>query len=86
MKGISKELEELIACFFHSRRSTDGHYYQFEVAEIELDYSKTERNAPLREFLGKTLRTDPSPGCIISRDAFEVRSEILEKAQEVMNG
>jgi FkbH-like protein len=61
-------------------------FEKFEVAEIELDYSKTERNAPLREFLGKTLGTDPSPGCIISRGAFEVRSEILEKAQEVMNG
>jgi FkbH-like protein len=80
----------VMSCRAFSRRieykCLDELFEKFEVAEIELDYSKTERNAPLREFLGKTLRTDPSPGCIISRDAFEVRSEILEKAQEVMNG
>jgi FkbH-like protein len=59
---------------------------KFDVEEIEFDYSQTDRNAPLREFLAGLLGAAPWPGCTIHRSSLERRLDVLPQPQEVMNG
>ena len=61
-------------------------FAKFDVDEIELDYVGTERNSPLREFLGEILIEAPGPGCTISRKALEARSNNFSEPQEMTNG
>jgi FkbH-like protein len=61
-------------------------FAKFGVDEIELDYVGTERNSPLREFLGEVLGETPLPGCAIPRQLFETRSKIVREPQEMTNG
>jgi FkbH-like protein len=61
-------------------------FAKFGIDEIQLDYLKTDRNSPLREFLGELLSEAPSPGCAISRKLFETRSNTLREPQEIANG
>lgn len=58
----------------------------FGVDEIELGYVKTERNSPLREFLGEVLGEAPQPGCRISRQQLEGCSKVLREPQEITDG
>jgi len=60
-------------------------FAKFDVAEIELDYLKTDRNGPLREFLSEILGAAPWPSCTISRKALESRPRTLREAQKVTN-
>jgi FkbH-like protein len=60
-------------------------FAKFGVDEIELDYVRTERNSPLREFLGE-VSSGASPNCKISRHSFENRSNTLRESQEMTNG
>jgi FkbH-like protein len=61
-------------------------FTKFGVDEIELDYVATDRNSPLREFLGELLIEAPGPGCTISRKALEARSNNFSEPQEMTNG
>lgn len=61
-------------------------FAKFGIDEIELGYEKTERNSPLREFLGDLLGAVPWPGCTISRQLVEARSNALREPQEITNG
>jgi len=61
-------------------------FKKFDIDEIELDYMKTDRNSPLREFLSDVLGGDPWPGCTISRQLLESRSNALREPQEMTNG
>jgi FkbH-like protein len=61
-------------------------FAKFGIDEIELDYVRTDRNSPLREFLGEVLGEAPSPGCAISRQLLETRSKIVREPQEMTNG
>jgi FkbH-like protein len=61
-------------------------FAKFGIDEIELDYLRTDRNSPLREFLGEVLGEAPSPGCAISRQLLETRSKIVREPQEMTNG
>jgi len=55
------------------------------VDDIELDYVRTERNSPLREFLAE-VSGGASPKCRIYRHSFEKRSNTLREPQEMTNG
>ena len=59
---------------------------KFDVDEIELDYVKTDRNSPLREFLGDILGEAPWPACAISRQLLEARPNAVREPQEITNG
>ena len=72
----------VMSCRAFSRRieyrSLEELFARFDVDEIELDYLATDRNGPLREFLGELLGEAPFPGCSILRRAIEVRAKILQ--------
>ncbi len=61
-------------------------FAKFDVDEIELDYVKTDRNSPLREFLGDILGETPWPACTISRQLLEAHSNVVREPQEITNG
>jgi FkbH-like protein len=61
-------------------------FARFNVDEIELEYLKTDRNGPLREFLGELLGAVPHPGCTIFRDTVEAHLGTLQQPQELTNG
>lgn len=61
-------------------------FARFVVDAIVLDFAKTERNGPLREFLDDLLGAAPDPGCKISRQLFESRSKLIHEPQETTNG
>jgi FkbH-like protein len=61
-------------------------FAKFGANEIKLDYVKTGRNGPLREFLERVLGEIPGPDCAISRQLFETRSKQFQATQEVING
>jgi FkbH-like protein len=61
-------------------------FAKFDVDEIELDYMKTDRNSPLREFLENVLGEAPWPACTISRQLLEARSNVVRESQEITNG
>jgi FkbH-like protein len=80
----------VMSCRAFSRRieyaCLDQLFAKFDIDEIELDYTKTERNSPLREFLGNILGEAPCPGCTISRQLLEARSNLVREPQEMTNG
>jgi FkbH-like protein len=80
----------VMSCRAFSRRiehrSLEEMFTKYDANEIELDYVTTERNSPLHEFLNEILGEAPSPGCAISRQAFEARLKILQEPQEITNG
>lgn len=80
----------VMSCRAFSRRieymCLDELFAKFDADEIELDYVRTDRNSPLREFLGGLLGEAPQPGCTISRQLFESRSKIAREPQEMTNG
>jgi len=61
-------------------------FAKFDVDEIELDYSQTDRNGPLSQFLTEILGVTPSPKCTISRRALAAQSEAFRRLQETTNG
>lgn len=61
-------------------------FSEFVADEIDLDYMRTERNSPLREFLAAVSGKEPSPGGMISRQQFEAGSKLLREPQETTNG
>ena len=61
-------------------------FARFDVDEIELDYSQTDRNSPLSQFLMEVLGVAPFPNCTISRQALTTRSEAFRRLQETTNG
>ena len=61
-------------------------FAKFDVDEIELDYSRTDRNSPLYEFLTEILSVAPSPACVISRRDLAASPETLRHLQEATNG
>jgi FkbH-like protein len=61
-------------------------FAKFDVDEIELDYSQTDRNSPLSQFLMEILGVAPSPQCRISRRALATQSEAFPRLQETTNG
>jgi FkbH-like protein len=61
-------------------------FAKFGIDEIKFDYVRTDRNGPLREFLGEVLGEAPSSGCAISRQLLETRSKIVRETQEMTNG
>jgi FkbH-like protein len=61
-------------------------FRKFDVEEIELDYSRTDRNMPLTDFLTELLGTAPSPKCAISRLDLPTRSDVFRRLQEASNG
>ena len=58
----------------------------FDVDEIELAYKQTDRNSPLREFLGELFGEPPWLDCTVSRQLFEAGSKTLRQPQEITNG
>jgi FkbH-like protein len=80
----------VMSCRAFSRRiecrSLEELFAKFAVEEIELDFLATERNSPLREFLTELLSEVPTPGCEISRHAFEARAKTLHEPKEMING
>jgi FkbH-like protein len=80
----------VMSCRAFSRRieyrSLEKLFAKFEVEEIELDYVTTVRNSPLREFLTEILGEAPAPGSVVSRQAIEAHSKILQDPQEITNG
>ena len=64
----------------------DTDFNTLGVDEIELDYVRTDRNSPLREFLAEILGDAPRTGCTVSRHALEARSKVLREPQEMTNG
>lgn len=48
-------------------------FEQWGVPEIELDYSPTDRNRPVREFLRRFLGEEPNSSCTIQRQVFTGR-------------
>jgi FkbH-like protein len=58
-------------------------FAKFDIDEIELNYKMTERNNPLREFLGKVLGDAPWAGCTISGQLLEASSTTLREPQEI---
>jgi FkbH-like protein len=80
----------VMSCRAFSRRiefkSLEELFTKFGVEEIKLDFVATERNSPLREFLTELLGEAPTPGCEISRRAFEARAKILQEPEEMING
>jgi FkbH-like protein len=61
-------------------------FAKFDVDEIQFDYSPTNRNSPLSQFLMEILGLAPSPRCTISRRALATRSEVFPRLQETTNG
>jgi FkbH-like protein len=61
-------------------------FAKFDVDEIELDYSRTDRNSPMCEFLTGILSAGPSPMCVVSRRDIVGGSETLRHLQEATNG
>ena len=61
-------------------------FAKFRSDQIVLEYKRTERNGPLREFLGEILGEAPAPACTLSRQLFEARSKVLRDSQEMTNG
>jgi FkbH-like protein len=61
-------------------------FAKFDVDEIELDYSRTDRNIPLTDFLAELLGTVPFPKCRISRLDLATRSEAARRLQDTRNG
>jgi FkbH-like protein len=61
-------------------------FAKFDVEEIELDYSRTDRNSPLTEFLTEILAATPFPSCTVSKRDLAARSEAYRRLQETMNG
>jgi FkbH-like protein len=59
---------------------------RFDPAEVEFDYRQTERNGPLRDFLGEMLGAPPAPGCIASRQMLEARLNTVLRTPEVIYG
>jgi FkbH-like protein len=61
-------------------------FAKFDVDEIELDFFRTDKNSPLREFLTEILGTAPSSGCITSRRNRAASPETVRHLQEATNG
>jgi FkbH-like protein len=61
-------------------------FTKFAADTIKLDFVKTDRNGPLREFLEETLGAAPEPGCVIPRQLFEGRYKMAQEPQEIANG
>ncbi|HVB85962.1 MAG TPA: HAD-IIIC family phosphatase [Candidatus Dormibacteraeota bacterium] len=61
-------------------------FSRFGADSIKLDFVKTERNGPLRQFLEELLGAAPEPGCVITRQLFESRSKDMREPQEITNG
>jgi FkbH-like protein len=59
---------------------------RFDAAEVEFDYRQTERNGPLRDFLGEALGAPPAPGCIVSREMLEARLNTTPITPEMIHG
>jgi FkbH-like protein len=80
----------VMSCRAFSRRieyrSLEELFAKFDVGEIQLTYETTERNSSLREFLTELLGEAPTPGCEISREAFQARARILQEPEEMING
>jgi FkbH-like protein len=55
-------------------------FKHFAVENVTFDFQATERNAPLRDFLGKMLGAPPSPGCKLARTDFQARGSRLGRA------
>jgi FkbH-like protein len=80
----------VMSCRAFSRRieyrSLEELFAKFDVEEIELNYVMTQRNSQLREFLTEILAEAPTPGCEISRQAFEARSKVFQESKKMING
>ena len=61
-------------------------FVKFNVDEIELDYSRTDRNTPLTDFLAELLGTAPFPKCTFSRLDLATRSDVVRRLQDTRNG
>jgi FkbH-like protein len=61
-------------------------FAKFDVDEIELDYSQTDRNSPLTQFLTEILGVAPSSNCTISKRDLTARSEGFQRLQDITNG
>jgi FkbH-like protein len=61
-------------------------FTKFGADTIKLDFLKTDRNGPLREFLEEILGAPPEPGCAIPRQLFEARCKMAQEPQEIANG
>lgn len=61
-------------------------FSRFGADSVKLDFVKTERNGPLREFLEELLGAAPESGCVITRQLFESRSKDMREPQEITNG
>ena len=59
---------------------------RFEPEEITFEYEVTGRNAPLRDFLGEILETNPSPNCTVARVVLDRRLANFVKLPETANG
>ncbi len=58
-------------------------FAKFDVDEIALAYTKTDRNGPLREFLGELFGEAPRPGCTISRQLVDAGPKSVRQLQEI---
>jgi FkbH-like protein len=61
-------------------------FAKFDVDEIELNYSQTDRNSPLTQFLTEILGVAPSSNCTISKRDLAARSEGFQRLQDITNG
>lgn len=61
-------------------------FNRFDVDEIELGYTQTDRNSPLTEFFTDVLGAAPSPDCTILRRDLAGRSEAFPRLQVATNG
>ena len=57
-----------------------------DIAEVEFDYARTERNGPLTECLTWLMGTTLTPGCILPRETLERLLAIMAETAEVVNG
>ncbi len=59
---------------------------RFDPAAVVFDYQQTERNGPLRDFLGEILGAPPALGCNVSRQMLEARLDAVLKTPEMIHG
>lgn len=59
---------------------------RFDPDEVEFNYQQTERNGPLRDFLGEFLDSPPAPGLIVSRSMLEARLDTVLTTKEMIHG
>lgn len=58
---------------------------RFHPDDVQFDYQQTERNKPLRIFLGEMLGSPPAPDCIATRSVLETHLDTVFHTPEMIH-